>query len=115
MIICKECGFYSEDDLTELSPQDKLDHVSGHCMDSGNPDFNEWARMFGRGIVREDSYTSPKWCAKRENPEKTEEYYSEEEISEAVAKAKQYQKTSETIKKLRNMSEEELFKWMGVK
>jgi len=40
MTICIECEFYSEDDLTGLSPQDKLDHVSGHCMDSNNPDFN---------------------------------------------------------------------------
>jgi len=27
MTICRECEFYSEDDLTGLSPQDKLDHV----------------------------------------------------------------------------------------
>lgn len=92
MIICRECEFYSEDDLTGLSPQDKINHTSGHCMDSNNPDFNEWARTFGRGITREDSLTSPKWCAKRENPEKTEECYSKEEISELVTEAKEYHK-----------------------
>ena len=41
MKTCIECEFYSEDDLTGLSPQEALDHVSGHCMDADNPDFNE--------------------------------------------------------------------------
>jgi len=91
-MICKECEFYSEDDLTGLSPQEKLDHVSGHCMDSNNPDFNEWARTFGRGITREDSLTNPKWCGKLDNPEKTEEYYTKQEINEAVKEAKEHRK-----------------------
>ena len=104
-MICRECEFYSEDDLTGLSPQEKLDHVSGHCMDSNNPDFNEWARTFGRGITREDSFTSPKWCSKRENPERTEEYYSEDEIREFVEEAKRYQRLTECIRhaRLNNM------------
>jgi len=84
MTICNKCEFYSEDDLTGLSPQDQLNHVSGHCMDSSNPDFNEWAKKFGRGITREDSLTNHKWCGKLDNPEKTEEYYTKEEISELV-------------------------------
>jgi len=102
MTICRECEFYSEDDLTGLSPQDKLDHVSGHCMDSNNPDFNEWARTFGRGITRENSLSHPKWCSKRENPETTEEYYSEEEISEFVAVEKNYRKLITYIKHARS-------------
>jgi len=102
MIICRECEFYSEDDLTGLSPQEKLDHVSGHCMDSDNPDFNEWARTFGRGITREDSVSHPKWCGKIDNPEKTEEYYTKEEISEAVKEAKKYQKLTEFIRNARS-------------
>ena len=102
MTICIECEFYSEDDLTGLSPQDKLDHVSGHCMDSNNPDFNEWARIFGRGITMEDSLTNPKWCAKVDNPETAEEYYTKEEISEAVKEAKKYQRLTEFIRNARS-------------
>ena len=98
MKTCIECEFYSEDDLTGLSPQDKLDHVSGHCMDSNNPDFNEWARTFGRGITREDSLTSPNWCSKRDNHEKTEEYYSEDEISEFVKEEIRNRKLIEFIR-----------------
>jgi len=102
MTICKECEFYSEDYLTGLSPQDQLDHTSGHCMDSSNPDFNEWARTFGKGIAREDSYTNPKWCAKIDNPETTVEDYSEEEISELVAVEKNYRKLIAYIKHARS-------------
>ena len=86
MTICIECEFYSEDNLTGLSSQDMLDHTSGHCMDSDNPDFNEWARTFGKGITREDSLTNPKWCSKRDNHEKTEEYYSEERLVNLLRK-----------------------------
>jgi len=89
---CIECEFYSEDDLTGLSPQEKLDHVSSHCIDSNNPDFNEWAREFGRGVTKEESLSHPKWCGKIDNPEKTEEYYTKEEISEAVKEAKEHRK-----------------------
>ena len=102
MTICRECEFYSEGDLTGLSIEDKLNHVSGHCMDSNNPDFNEWARTFGRGITREDSLTNPKWGGKIDNPEKTEAYYTEDEISEAVAEVKEYQRLAEFIRHARS-------------
>jgi len=84
MICCRKCEHYIKDDLTRLSLYRKLRHASGHCMDSNNPDFNEWARNFGRGIKRLDSYITPKWCSKRKNPKITADDYSEEEIHELV-------------------------------
>lgn len=95
---CITSEHYQEKDLTGMSPFERLQSVSGFCMDSDNPDFNEWAKKFGRGICREDSYTNPKWCSKRENPEKTEEYYTKDEISEAVEQEVRYRKLVEFIK-----------------
>ena len=88
MISCRKFEHYQSKDLTGFTLLEKFHSVSGFCMDSNNPDFNEYARSFGRGISRNDSYKTPKWCAKRKNPKTTEEYYSEEEIREAVAERK---------------------------
>jgi len=97
MTNCRTCEHYKKKDLIGYSLYEKFQSVSGFCMDSNNPDFNEYARSFGRGIGRADSYTTPKWCAKRENPKGTVEYYSEEEIAEFVAEEKDYLKMK-TIK-----------------
>jgi len=95
MISCRVCELYRPKDLTGMSLLEKSQSVSGFCMDSNNPDFNEWAREFGRGIGRFESYITPKWCSKRKNPKKTEEYYSKEEIREFVAEEKERIKTIE--------------------
>jgi len=65
MISCRKFEHYQSKDLTGFTLLEKCQSVSGFCMDSNNPDFNEYARSFGRGIGRADSYTTPKWCAKR--------------------------------------------------
>jgi len=59
---CRKCNYYSKDDLTGMSLWDKIHHVSGHCADWTNPDFNGFARTYGRGIKRLDSWSRPKWC-----------------------------------------------------
>ena len=88
MISCRKCEHYQLKDLTGMSLLEKFQSVSGFCMDSDNPDFNEYARNFGRGIGRLESYVTPKWCAKRKNPRETVEYYTKEEISEFVKQEK---------------------------
>jgi hypothetical protein len=88
MISCRKCEHYKKKDLTGMSLLRKFQSVSGFCMDSNNPDFNEYAKAFGRGIGRLDSYITPKWCNKRENPKVTVQCYSEEEIREAVTERK---------------------------
>ncbi|OHD25275.1 MAG: hypothetical protein A2Y34_03985 [Spirochaetes bacterium GWC1_27_15] len=77
MLTCRKCEHYQPKDLTGMSLVNKLQSVSGFCMDSNNPDFNEYARNFGRGIYRTDSYITPNWCAKRKNPKGTVEYYTQ--------------------------------------
>ena len=103
---CIKCDHYKEKDLEGMSLLEKFNSVSGFCMDSNNPDFNEWAREFGRGIRRVDSYITPNWCSKRKNPKSTEEYYSEEEIKEFVAEEKEQH---ELIERLKNSD----FKWFS--
>jgi len=112
---CRKCDHYQSKDLNGMSLLEKFHSVSGFCMDSDNPDFNEWAREFGRGIGRFESYITPNWCSKRKNPKETIEYYTEEEIKEFVVEAKTQQRYREFIKGLRDMSEEEFYNWMGVK
>jgi len=73
MISCRKCEHYQPKDLTGFTLLEKCQSVSGFCMDSNNSDFNEWAREFGRGINRSDSYITPKWCAKRKNQKGNEE------------------------------------------
>jgi len=62
---CKKCRYYEEKDLMGMSLLRKLRSVSGFCFDSSNPDFNAFARHYGRGIGRFDSYFRPKWCARK--------------------------------------------------
>jgi len=102
MTICRECEFYSEDDLTGLSPQDKLDHVSGHCMDADNPDFNNGQEHLVEVLLGKDSLTNPKWCSKLDNPETTEEYYTKDEISEFVKEEIRNRKLIEFIRHVRS-------------
>jgi hypothetical protein len=80
MLCCRKCEHYKKKNLKGFSLSIKIRSVSGFCMDSTNPDFNEYAQAFGRGIGRIESYTSPTWCAKRNNPTKTKEIYSAEDI-----------------------------------
>jgi len=102
MLSCRKCEHYSKDDLSGLSLYRKFRHASGHCMDFNNPDFNEWARIFGRGVKRLDSYITPKWCSKRKNPKTTVEDYSEKEIHELVVREKSLRQLIEYIKHMRS-------------
>lgn len=88
MLSCRKCEHYQPKDLTGFTLLEKIQSVSGFCIDSNNPDFNEYARNLGRGIGRFESYITPKWCAERKNPKGTIEYYSEEEIKEFVKERK---------------------------
>ena len=100
---CRKCEHYQPKDLTGMSLLEKFHSVSGFCTDSDNPDFNEYARNFGRGIGRLDSYITPKWCSRRKHPKGTEEYYSEEEIREAVYEEKIHREYNEFLKRLKHL------------
>jgi len=115
MTSCRKCEHYQPKDLEGFTLLEKFQSVSGFCMDSDNPNFNEWAREFGRGTGRFESYISPNWCAKRKNQKETIEHYTEEEIKEFIKEEKTHQRYREFIKKVKNMSEEEFYNWMGVK
>lgn len=66
MIGCWRCEYFQNNRWKMTVPLPKrLFHVVGFCMYSDNPDFNDFAKEYGRGIGRVDSFIKPKWCNKK--------------------------------------------------
>lgn len=62
MFGCRNCDCYRKKNLEGMSLYYKLTSVTGFCMDYNNPDFNNFAKAFGRGVGRFESCIKPKWC-----------------------------------------------------
>jgi hypothetical protein len=65
---CRKCDCFQKNNFKGMSLEYKLLGVRGFCIDSSNPDFNWFAKTCGRGVGWMGWLSSPKWCAKRENP-----------------------------------------------
>ncbi len=59
---CKYCIYYEPNNFKGTSLSYKLFGVRGFCRDKRNPDFNDFARVMGRGIARKDVKKKPNWC-----------------------------------------------------
>lgn len=59
---CKDCIFFKKKEWVGKSRWFRITAAVGHCMDSTNPDFSMWARMYGRGLTRFRLAVKPKWC-----------------------------------------------------
>jgi len=59
---CKKCMFFQKNNFEGTSLRYKMFGVRGFCMDSENPDFNDFAKAAGRGLCRKDIRKSPDWC-----------------------------------------------------
>lgn len=62
---CRNCSYFKKKNLEGTSLWYKFTSVCGFCMDSGNPDFNPFAKIMGRGITNTQSLFGPKWCRLR--------------------------------------------------
>jgi len=66
---CRKCKYYQKKDWSFVGFHifgmfgifHVLNRVCGFCMDSENPDFNEFAKSYGRGIGKLQAIFSPKW------------------------------------------------------
>lgn len=67
---CKKCKYFNKADwpfvpfriFGMFGISHIINRVCGFCMDSKNPDFNDYAKASGRGIGKIQSIFSPKWC-----------------------------------------------------
>jgi len=60
---CVRCEYFEKANWPWFLPMQKLfTGVAGFCMDSLNPDFNEYAKESGRGIPRTKAIFGPEWC-----------------------------------------------------
>jgi hypothetical protein len=67
---CKKCKYFQGKDWSfagfhifgMFGISHILNRVCGFCMDSENPDFNDYAKANGRGIGKLQAIFAPKWC-----------------------------------------------------
>jgi hypothetical protein len=63
---CKKCNYFQKANWSNGTIEQKIFGVSGFCIDDKNPDFNDFAKAYGRGISKTETILSPKWCRLRE-------------------------------------------------
>ena len=62
---CERCQYFQKKDWSWGDLEQRIFGVLGHCMDTQNTGFNEWALRYGRGVTKTQSIFSPKWCRLR--------------------------------------------------